>query len=174
MTTSETTARASFTEAFLVWLKIGCINFGGPAGQIALMHRIVVGERKGGDGAGFLHAAAGPGGTKACDLSGLADAWRAWRPRRRHPVCAARRVRDAWPESSLRAWTRDYADRRGAVRNQGGGAGDRDRGADPHWQARAQNRVAPVTGGGRVCGHFLPGGAFSDHRRCSGADRLCG
>ena len=72
----------SFAEAFMVWLKIGCINFGGPAGQIALMHRIVVDERNGGRRgafsarAQFLHAAAGPGGNAARDLSGLADAWR--------------------------------------------------------------------------------------------------
>src|SRR5262245_3446527 len=56
MARSETTARASFAETFLVWLKIGCINFGGPAGQIALMHRIVVDERKWVDEARFLHA----------------------------------------------------------------------------------------------------------------------
>jgi chromate transporter len=39
-----------------VWLKIGCINFGGPAGQIALMHRIVVDEKKWIDETRFLHA----------------------------------------------------------------------------------------------------------------------
>lgn len=32
--------------AFRVWLKIGLLSFGGPAGQIALMHRIVVDELK--------------------------------------------------------------------------------------------------------------------------------
>ena len=46
----------SFGEAFMVWLKIGCINFGGPAGQIALMHRVVVDEKKWVDEARFLHA----------------------------------------------------------------------------------------------------------------------
>src|SRR6476660_3330042 len=56
MTTGETTARLSFREAFTVWLKIGCINFGGPAGQIALMHRVVVDERKWIDEPRFLHA----------------------------------------------------------------------------------------------------------------------
>jgi len=56
MATGETTARPSFGEAFLVWLKIGCINFGGPAGQIALMHRMVVDEKKWVDEARFLHA----------------------------------------------------------------------------------------------------------------------
>jgi chromate transporter len=56
MTATETPARPSFREAFLVWLKIGCINFGGPAGQIALMHRVVVDEKKWVDEARFLHA----------------------------------------------------------------------------------------------------------------------
>src|SRR5450631_2640637 len=46
----------SFGEAFMVWLKIGCINFGGPAAQIALMHRVVVDEKQWVDDARFLHA----------------------------------------------------------------------------------------------------------------------
>jgi chromate transporter len=49
-------ANPSLGEAFKVWLKIGCINFGGPAGQIALMHRVVVDEKKWIDEARFLHA----------------------------------------------------------------------------------------------------------------------
>ena len=31
-------------EAFRYWLTLGCISFGGPAGQIALMHRDLVAE----------------------------------------------------------------------------------------------------------------------------------
>src|SRR5215208_4286069 len=46
----------SFGEAFKVWLKIGLMSFGGPAGQIALMHRILVDERKWIGEARFLHA----------------------------------------------------------------------------------------------------------------------
>jgi chromate transporter len=46
----------AFGEFFKVWLKIGCINFGGPAGQIAMMHRIVVDEKKWIDETRFLHA----------------------------------------------------------------------------------------------------------------------
>ena len=46
----------TFGEAFAVWLKIGCINFGGPAGQIAMMHRILVDEKKWIDEPRFLHA----------------------------------------------------------------------------------------------------------------------
>jgi chromate transporter len=51
-----TITRPSFSEAFKVWLKIGCINFGGPAAQIALMHRVVVDEKKWIDEPRFLHA----------------------------------------------------------------------------------------------------------------------
>ena len=56
MMTTENTVHPSFGEAFKVWLKIGCINFGGPAGQIAMMHRILVDEKKWIDEARFLHA----------------------------------------------------------------------------------------------------------------------
>jgi chromate transporter len=48
--------KPSFGEAFKVWLKIGCLSFGGPAGQIAMMHRILVDEKKWIDEARFLHA----------------------------------------------------------------------------------------------------------------------
>jgi chromate transporter len=46
----------SFGEALRVWLKIGCLGFGGPAGQIALMHRILVDEKKWVEEQRFLHA----------------------------------------------------------------------------------------------------------------------
>ncbi|HEY1309835.1 MAG TPA: chromate efflux transporter [Pseudolabrys sp.] len=49
-------AHPTFNEALKVWLKIGCINFGGPAGQIAMMHRILVDEKKWIDEPRFLHA----------------------------------------------------------------------------------------------------------------------
>ncbi|RVT97840.1 chromate transporter [Rhodovarius crocodyli] len=51
-----TTNLPSFAEAFRVWLRIGCLSFGGPAGQIALMHREVVEERRWVSDARFLHA----------------------------------------------------------------------------------------------------------------------
>ena len=46
----------TFGEAFAVWTRIGFLSFGGPAGQIALMHRILVDERKWIDERGFLQA----------------------------------------------------------------------------------------------------------------------
>lgn len=38
--------KPSFGEALAVWAKIGILSFGGPAGQIALMHRVLVDEKK--------------------------------------------------------------------------------------------------------------------------------
>jgi chromate transporter len=38
--------RPSFREALAYWFKLGWINFGGPAGQIALMHRDLVDRRR--------------------------------------------------------------------------------------------------------------------------------
>ncbi|MPZ39561.1 MAG: chromate efflux transporter [Rhizobiales bacterium] len=55
-TTPGGAALPSFGEAFKVWFKIGCLSFGGPAGQIALMHRVLVDEKKWIDEARFLHA----------------------------------------------------------------------------------------------------------------------
>ncbi len=37
---------ATFREALRFWVKLGCINFGGPAGQIAIMHREIVERRR--------------------------------------------------------------------------------------------------------------------------------
>jgi chromate transporter len=39
-------ASPSFSSALRVWTKIGLLSFGGPAAQIALMHRIIVDEKK--------------------------------------------------------------------------------------------------------------------------------
>ncbi|GAA5159655.1 chromate efflux transporter [Viridibacterium curvum] len=46
----------SFREAFLFWLKLGFISFGGPAGQIAIMHQELVERRRWISEKRFLHA----------------------------------------------------------------------------------------------------------------------
>ncbi len=46
----------SFTEALRFWLKLGFISFGGPAGQIAIMHRELVEQKRWISEARFLHA----------------------------------------------------------------------------------------------------------------------
>ena len=54
--TTAATPTPSFAEAFKVWLKIGLLSFGGPAGQIATMHREYVEKRKWIDEQRYLHA----------------------------------------------------------------------------------------------------------------------
>ena len=46
----------TFAEAFRFWLKLGFISFGGPAGQIAIMHAELVEKKKWISEARFLHA----------------------------------------------------------------------------------------------------------------------
>ncbi len=46
----------SLRDAFHVWLRVALLSFGGPAGQIAVMHRIVVEEKRWVDEQRFMHA----------------------------------------------------------------------------------------------------------------------
>jgi chromate transporter len=46
----------SFGEALVVWLRVAMLSFGGPAGQIAVMHRIIVEEKNWISEGRFLHA----------------------------------------------------------------------------------------------------------------------
>ncbi|MDC8772645.1 chromate efflux transporter [Roseateles albus] len=61
MTTQETAhltppSPVSFWQAFAFWLKLGFISFGGPAGQIAIMHTELVERRRWISEKRFLHA----------------------------------------------------------------------------------------------------------------------
>ncbi|MFM9843507.1 MAG: chromate efflux transporter [Dongiaceae bacterium] len=53
---TSTETGVSLGEAARLWLKVGCLGFGGPAGQIALMHRLVVDEKRWVGEERFLHA----------------------------------------------------------------------------------------------------------------------
>src|SRR3977135_1208572 len=46
----------SLGEAFWTWMRVASLSFGGPAGQIAVMHRILVDEKRWISEARFLHA----------------------------------------------------------------------------------------------------------------------
>ncbi len=46
----------SYREAFWVWVRVALQSFGGPAGQIAVMHRILVEEKRWVSENRFLHA----------------------------------------------------------------------------------------------------------------------
>jgi chromate transporter len=48
--------RVTWGEAFRVWMRVALLSFGGPAGQIAVMHRILVEEKKWISDDRFLHA----------------------------------------------------------------------------------------------------------------------
>ena len=52
----EARGMPSFAEAFRFWFKLGLISFGGPSGQIAIMHAELVERRKWIDEGRFLHA----------------------------------------------------------------------------------------------------------------------
>lgn len=51
---ADLTTRPSFSEALAFWFKLGCINFGGPAGQIAIMQSELVEKRRWIDQTSFL------------------------------------------------------------------------------------------------------------------------
>ncbi|MCC5794686.1 MAG: chromate efflux transporter [Chromatiales bacterium] len=53
---SDPVPEVAFRDALAVWLRIGLLSFGGPAGQIALMHRMLVEERRWISEARFLHS----------------------------------------------------------------------------------------------------------------------
>src|SRR6478735_7694190 len=53
---SDTDHRVLFGEAFWVWIRVAALSFGGPAGQIAIMHRILVEEKRWIGEHRFLHA----------------------------------------------------------------------------------------------------------------------
>jgi len=53
---AEKPAPVSFVEAFIYWLKLGFISFGGPAGQISMMHQELVEKRRWISEHRFLHA----------------------------------------------------------------------------------------------------------------------
>ena len=54
--TAEQPETVSFLEGFIYWLKLGFISFGGPAGQISMMHQELVEKRRWISEHRFLHA----------------------------------------------------------------------------------------------------------------------
>ena len=53
---SKSAASPSLMELTSVFARIGCLSFGGPAGQIGMMHRILVDEKRWVSEARFMHA----------------------------------------------------------------------------------------------------------------------
>src|SRR5580698_5033074 len=55
-TISSNGSSVSWREAFWTWARVAALSFGGPAGQIAVMHRILVEEKRWIGETRFLHA----------------------------------------------------------------------------------------------------------------------
>jgi chromate transporter len=53
---NETVPQITFGDFVWTWGRVALLSFGGPAGQIAVMHRIVVDEKKWISDERFLHA----------------------------------------------------------------------------------------------------------------------
>ena len=105
---AEASHGVSINEAFRVWLRVALLSFGGPAGQIAMMHRILVDEKKWVSESSvpsrpqLLHVAARPRRATARDLHRLADAQDARRHHRGRSVRFAGRDRDHDAQRHLR------------------------------------------------------------------------
>ncbi|SSC06946.1 Chromate transport protein ChrA [bacterium endosymbiont of Bathymodiolus sp. 5 South] len=56
MKTAQAPLKPSFIQFFIYWLKLGFISFGGPAGQISMMHQELVEKRRWISEHRFLHA----------------------------------------------------------------------------------------------------------------------
>ena len=150
-----------YRDALRVWLRVAALSFGGPAGQIAVMHRIVVEEKRWVSDARFLHALnycmllPGPeaqqlatylgwlmhrtrGGVMAGGLFILPGAIAIMGSSMVYALCGAGRFR-----------------RGGLLRPEGGRAGDRRRSGCPHRPAGAEEPADAGARGGSFRGDLL-------------------
>ena len=87
--------KPTFVEAFRFWLKLGLVSFGGPTGQIAIMHAELVEKRRWISEERFLHALnfcmllPGPEAQQLAILYRLVSSRHVRRSRRRRAVCPA-------------------------------------------------------------------------------------
>ena len=141
-------AAPSFGQALVWWLKLGFISFGGPAGQIALMHRELVERRRWISERRFLHALnfcmllPGPEAQQLATYIG----WLMHRTR--GGIAAGALVRAALarhpdrPLVDLRRLRPRAGDRRRLLRHQAGGDGARRLRRVSARPARAHQRLA--------------------------------
>ena len=94
-----TPAKPSFRTALGFWWRLGWISFGGPTGQIAIMHEELVVRKKWVREDAFIHALnfcmmlPGPEAQQLATFPGLAFARHAGRPLRGPALYPARRFR---------------------------------------------------------------------------------
>ena len=169
----------SFSEAARTFGKIGLLSFGGPAGQIALMHKILVDEKKWLEEKQYLNALnfcmllPGPeamqlatyAGWLLHGVEGRADGWSA--------VCAARRAGALGAFISLCVSWRSDMDVGPLVRSLSGGAGAGAGGAAAGVEAGAEERVRLCHRGAGIRGNCAAQAAVSAGRAVGGACGNC-
>ena len=156
------------------------LSFGGPAGQIAVMHRILVEEKRWVSENRFLHALnycmllARPGGAAARDLYRLADAPHARRHHGRRPVRRCPASSRSWrsatsmrPSATSAIVAALFFGLKAAVLAIVLEAVVRDRQA-----RRSRTNVHDRARGGGLCRHLLLRRAVPDHRLRRRPDRL--
>ena len=170
-------AAVSLAEAFRFWLKLGFISFGGPAGQIAIMHAELVERRRWISEQRFLHALnycmllPRPGGAAAGHLHRLADAPHLGRHRGGCTVRAAVAVHPDRAELDLPALRRRAAGGRHLLRPEtGGDCTGRARGA-PHRHAGVEEPLDVGHRRGLVHRHLRLRHAVPGDRAGGWADR---
>src|SRR6516162_566307 len=158
----------SLREAFWTWLRVAGLSFGGPAGQIAVMHRILVEEKRWISERRFLHALnycmllPGPEAQQLATYIG-------WLMHRTLGGIIAGGLFVvpgiiAIIELRLRRLGQRPGHRRAVLRPQGGGSRDRGRSRSSHRQTRAQEPRDDRARGDRLRRHILFQRALSDHR----------
>ena len=169
----------SIGEASRVWLRVAALSFGGPAGQIAVMHRILVEEKRWVSESRFMHAlnycmlAARSRGSAARHLYRLADASHARRHHGGRLVHPARHSRARWRSaSSMRngaesaSWRRAFFGLKAAVLAIVVEAVIR-------IGRRSLNKQGLASiGGGGIRGDLLLRRPVSHYHRCGGSDRV--
>src|SRR3981081_3421769 len=121
----------SFSEAFRYWLKLGFISFGGPAGQIAIMHQDLVERKRWISEKRFLHALnycmllPGPEAQQLAPYIGWGDAPHLGRSDIGRPFRNAVAVYPDRVDMGLPRVRQRAARGRTVLRNQAGGHGDR-------------------------------------------------
>jgi hypothetical protein len=162
----------SFREAFLFWLKLGFISFGGPTGQIAMMHTEVVEKKKWVGEGHFLHALnfcmllPGPEAQQLAIYIGWLLHKTRGRHRRGRPLCHSINLYSLGAELHLCRLRSRSLDCRDLLRTEAGRARDRRRSRDSHRQQSTQERCHVGNRHGGVRGDlFFPRAISLDHRR---------
>ena len=167
----------TLSEAFRVWFRVALLSFGGPAGQIAVMHKIIVEEKRWVSENRFLHALnycmllPGPEAQQLATYIGwlmhrtLGESWRAG--------CSFCPASSRFFRSASSTPLMEGRIRCGAVLwAQSRRACHRDRGCMPDRQARAQEQGHAGSRRRGVPRHFFPERAVPLDRVRGRSDRL--